>query len=460
METHLDMKQLVEAQRHFFLTGATREIRFRREALRTLRRGLKAFEPRLKAALLADLGKCAAESYMSEIGMTLSGLRDALAHLRRWSCPRRVSVPLAQFPSTARIIPEPYGVALVMSPWNYPVLLSLDPLVAALAAGNCCVLKPSEHAPRVAEVLEEMLSSAFPRDVVAVVQGDVETCRALLSQPFDYIFFTGSPAVGREVMQAAARHLTPVTLELGGKSPCIVDETANMRLAARRIAFGKVLNAGQTCVAPDYVLVHRSRREEFAAAFRTAVQEMLGEDPLKNPTYTRIVNHRHYERLMGLMEGARASVGGRGNEENLRVEPTLLEDITSDSPCMQQEIFGPLLPLLSYETLEEVEDFILSRPKPLACYLFTASRAVEKRLLSSLSFGGGCINDTVIHLAVPGLPFGGVGNSGMGAYHGYAGFRTFSHDKSVLKKATWLDLPFRYHPFNAFRETVLRLFLR
>lgn len=460
METHLDMKQLVEAQRHFFLTGATREIRFRREALRTLRRSLKAFEPRLKAALLADLGKCAAESYMSEIGMTLSGLRDALAHLRRWSCPRRVSVPLAQFPSTARIIPEPYGVALVMSPWNYPVLLSLDPLVAALAAGNCCVLKLSEHAPRVAEVLEEMLSSAFPRDVVAVVQGDVETCRALLSQPFDYIFFTGSPAVGREVMQAAARHLTPVTLELGGKSPCIVDETANIRLAARRIAFGKVLNAGQTCVAPDYVLVHRSRREEFTASFRTAVQEMLGEDPLKNPTYTRIVNHRHYERLMGLMEGARASVGGRGNEENLRVEPTLLEDITSDSPCMQQEIFGPLLPLLSYETLEEVEDFILSRPKPLACYLFTASRAVEKRLLSSLSFGGGCINDTVIHLAVPGLPFGGVGNSGMGAYHGYAGFRTFSHDKSVLKKATWLDLPFRYHPFNAFRETVLRLFLR
>lgn len=454
------MKQLVDAQRRFFLTGVTREIRFRRDALRTLRRILKEFEPRLKDALRADLGKCAAESYMSEIGMTLSGLRDTLTHLRRWSRPRRVSVPLAQFPSTARVIPEPYGVTLVMSPWNYPVLLSLDPLAAALAAGNCCVLKPSEHAPHVAGVLEEMLSSAFPRDFVAVVQGEVETCRALLSQPFDYIFFTGSPAVGREVMQAAARHLTPVTLELGGKSPCIVDETANIRLAARRIAFGKILNAGQTCVAPDYVLIHRSRREEFVAAFRETVREMLGGEPLNNPAYTRIINRRHYERLMGLMAGARASVGGRGNEEELRVEPTLLEDVTSDSPCMQQEIFGPLLPVLSYETLEEVEAFILSRPKPLSCYLFTSSRAVEKRLLSSLSFGGGCVNDTVIHLAVPGLPFGGVGNSGMGAYHGHAGFRTFSHDKSVLKKATWLDLPFRYQPFNAFRETVLRLFLR
>jgi len=454
------MQDLVDSQRRFFLTGATREIRFRREALRTLRRALQEFEPRLKEALQADLGKCATESYMSEIGMTLSGLRDALAHLRRWSRPRRVLTPLAQFPSTARIIPEPYGVTLVMSPWNYPVLLSLDPLVASIAAGNCCILKPSELAPHVAAVLDDMLSTSFPQDFVAVVQGDVEVCRRLLAQHVDYIFFTGSPSVGKEVMQAAARHLTPVTLELGGKSPCIVEESANIRLAARRIAFGKVLNAGQTCVAPDYVLIHHSRREEFIDAFRQSVQDMLGEQPLQNAAYTRIVNRRHFERLMGLMAGTRASVGGRGDEESLRIEPTLLEDVTSDSPCMQQEIFGPLLPILSYEGREEAESFILSRPRPLACYLFTSDRESEKRLLSTLSFGGGCINDTIIHLAVPGLPFGGVGNSGMGAYHGETGFRTFTHEKSVLRKATWLDLPFRYQPFSTFKDTVLRLFLR
>ncbi len=454
------MQDLVDSQRQFFLTGATREIRFRREALRTLRRALKEFEPRLKEALRADLGKSATESYMSEIGMTLSGLRDALTHLRRWSRPRRVLTPLAQFPSTARIVPEPYGVTLVMSPWNYPILLSLDPLVASIAAGNCCILKPSELAPHVAAVLDDMLSASFPRDFVAVVQGDVDVCRNLLAQHVDYIFFTGSPSVGKEVMQAAAHHLTPVTLELGGKSPCIVEESANIRLAARRIAFGKVLNAGQTCVAPDYVLIHHSRREEFIDAFRQAVQDMLGERPLQNDSYTRIVNRRHFERLMGLMEGARASVGGRGDGETLRIEPTLLEDVTTDSPCMQQEIFGPLLPILSYEDREEVESFILSRPRPLACYLFTSSRESEKHLLSALSFGGGCINDTIIHLAVPGLPFGGVGNSGMGAYHGETGFRTFTHEKSVLRKATWLDLPFRYQPFTAFKDTVLRLFLR
>lgn len=454
------MQDLIDSQRRFFLTGATREIHFRREALRTLRRALKEFEPRLKEALQADLGKCATEAYMSEIGMTLSGLRDALAHLRRWSRPRRVLPPLAQFPSTARIIPEPYGVTLVMSPWNYPVLLSLDPLVASIAAGNCCILKPSELAPHVAAVLDDMLSASFPQDFVAVVQGGVDVCRNLLAQHVDYIFFTGSPSVGKEVMQAAARHLTPVTLELGGKSPCVVEESANIRLAARRIAFGKVLNAGQTCVAPDYVLIHHSRREEFINAFRQAVQDMLGEHPLQNAAYTRIVNHRHFERLMGLMAGARASVGGQGDEESLRIEPTLLEDVTTDSPCMQQEIFGPLLPILSYENREEAESFILSRPRPLACYLFTSDRESEKQMLSTLSFGGGCINDTIIHLAVPGLPFGGVGNSGMGAYHGETGFRTFTHEKSVLRKATWLDLPFRYQPFSTFKDTVLRLFLR
>lgn len=454
------IQELVKRQRRFFLSHATREVPFRRKALRQLRSALLEWEPKINAALKADLGKCAIESYMSETGMCLAGIRESLRNLRRWSRPRKVHAPLSQFPSRCYVAPEPYGVSLVMSPWNYPVLLCLDPLVAALSAGNCCVLKPSEMAPHVAETLGEMLGSIFPPDYVAVVQGGVEACHDLLAQPFDYIFFTGSPAIGHVVMQAAARHLTPVTLELGGKSPCVVDETANVPLAARRIAFGKVLNAGQTCVAPDYLLIHQSRKEEFVEAWRHEIARMLGGSPLENESYARIVNERHFQRLLGLMEEASIAAGGASDASTLRIEPTLLEDVTPDSPCMCQEIFGPLLPMLTYGKMEEVEEFILSGPRPLACYLFTSSRKAEKRFVSRLSFGGGCINDTIIHLAVPGLPFGGVGNSGMGAYHGKAGFDTFSHEKSVLRKSTWLDLPFRYHPYDSFKNAILRLFLK
>lgn len=454
------MDKLIERQRRYFLTHVTRDVTFRRRSLQKLRDALREWEPKLAAALQDDLGKSPAEAYMSEIGMSLAGISDALKHLRRWSTPRRVAAPLAQFPSSCRIVPEPYGVVLVMSPWNYPVLLCLDPLAAALAAGNCCVLKPSEMAPATAAVLAEMLGSVFPPEYVAVVQGGVGACNELLAQKFDYIFFTGSPQVGRIVMAAAARDLTPVTLELGGKSPCIVDETANVRLAARRIAFGKILNAGQTCVAPDYLLIHHSRKAEFIAAYREAVRSMLGDEPLKNSDYVRIVNKRHYDRLMGLMQGAEPAVGGKGDAASLRIEPTLLDGVGAGSPCMQEEIFGPILPMLACQDMDEAEAFVLSRPKPLACYLFTASRAAGKRLANRISYGGGCINDTIIHLAVPGLPFGGVGNSGMGAYHGKAGFDTFSHNKSMLRKATWLDLPFRYHPFGKLKDFVLRLFLR
>ncbi len=454
------MKELVEIQQQFFFSHETRGLRFRREALRRLRRAILDYEPQLCAALQADLGKQPAESYMSEIGMVLAGLSDTLAHLRRWSRPKRVLAPLAQFPSTCEVIPEPYGVALIISPWNYPVLLGLDPLVAAIAAGNCVVLKPSELAPHVSSVLSRMLSEAFPREFVAVVEGGVEVSNALLAQRFDKIFFTGSPAVGRIVMAAAARNLTPVTLELGGKSPCIIDETADVALAARRIAFGKVLNAGQTCVAPDYVLIAKSKKEEFIAAFARAVEQMLGEEPLENEALPRIVNLRHYERIMGLMQGVKAVVGGKGNSQTLRIAPTLLVDVTPESPCMQEEIFGPVLPVLSYRTLAEAEAFVLSREKPLACYIFSTSGKHIRQLKNTLSFGGGCVNDTIIHLAVAGLPFGGVGNSGMGAYHGHAGFRAFCHEKSVLRKANWLDLPFRYQPYTRFKDWVLRLFLR
>ena len=454
------MQQLVEKQRQFFLTHTTREIRYRREALKKLRAAIRKWEPRICAALQADLGKCAMETYMTEIGMVLAGLSDALSHLSKWSRPKRVMTPLAQFPSTSRVVPEPYGVSLIISPWNYPVLLCLDPLVAALAAGNCCVVKPSSMSPATSEVLAEMLGSIFPPAYVSVVLGGRESIGALLEQKFDYIFFTGSPKVGHLVMEAASRHLTPVTLELGGKSPCIVDDTANVRVAARRIAFGKILNAGQTCVAPDYLMIHAFRKEEFVTEYRAAVQEMLGETPLLNAEFTHIINARHFERLRGLMRDARPVIGGGSDAETLRIEPTLLDDVTPDSAAMQEEIFGPILPMMTWEKWSDVESFVLSRPRPLASYLFTTDSSAEKRFVNNLSFGGGCVNDTIIHLAVHGLPFGGVGDSGMGSYHGKAGFDTFTHYKSVLTKANWLDLPMRYHPYTSFAEKLLRIFLR
>ncbi len=454
------MHKLIEKQRQFFLTHTTLDIRYRREALKKLRSALRKWEPRICAALEADLGKCAMETYMTEIGMVQAGLSDALSHLSRWSRPKRVAAPLAQFPSRCRVVPEPYGVSLIISPWNYPVLLCLDPLVAALAAGNCCVVKPSSMSPATSAVLAEMLSSIFSPAYVSVVLGGRESIGALLEQKFDYIFFTGSPKVGHVVMEAAARHLTPLTLELGGKSPCIVDESANVRVAARRIAFGKILNAGQTCVAPDYLMIHASRKEEFVAEYRAAVQEMLGEEPLQNKEFTHIINARHFERLCGLMRDARAVVGGRSDAESLRIEPTLLDGITPDSAAMQEEIFGPILPMMTWEKWNDVEDFVLSRPRPLASYFFTTDSSAEKRFIANLAFGGGCVNDTIIHLAVHGLPFGGIGDSGMGAYHGKAGFDTFTHHKSVLTKGNWLDLPFRYHPYNSLKSRILRLFLR
>lgn len=456
----IEMQQIIRQQRSFFRSHVTLDVDYRLEALRRMRRALLKHKSRLCAALQSDLGKSAEESYMSEIGMVLASLRETISHLRCWARPRRVHAPLAQFPSSCRTMPEPYGVTLVMSPWNYPLLLTLDPLVSALAAGNTCVVKPSEQAPATAAVLAEVLGETFTPEYVAVVQGGAEVCQQLLEQRWDYIFFTGGSAIGKVVMRAAAEHLTPLTLELGGKSPCIIDRTADVRMAARRIAFGKVLNAGQTCVAPDYVLVHASLKKEFVAAIREEVARMVGETPLLNPVYPHIINRFHYNRVMALMTGATPVLGGKGDPETLRIEPTVLEDVSADSPCMQEEIFGPVLPVMAFDDLTEAEEWVQNRPRPLACYLFTSSAENERRLLSRLHFGGGCVNDTIIHLAVPGLPFGGVGDSGMGAYHGKSGFDTFSHVKSVLRKSTWLDLPFRYQPFNGFKRMVLRLFLR
>ena len=454
------MHDIVENQRKFFQTHITREVEFRRRSLKKLQQTIREWEPRISEALHADLGKCATEGYMCEIGLVLGSLRDTLKNLRKWTKPRSVGSSLAHFPSSCHVEPNPYGVVLIMSPWNYPVLLCLDPLIAALSAGNCCVVKPSSTTPATSGVLAEMLSSIFPAEYVKVVLGGRENCNALLEEKFDYIFFTGSPNVGHGIMEAAARHLTPVTLELGGKSPCIVDKTANIKVAARRVAFGKILNAGQTCVAPDYLLIHSSCKDEFVTEFREAVAEMLGDHPVQNDKLTHIITKRHFDRLMGLMADATPVVGGQGNPETLRIEPTLLDGVTPDSASMKEEIFGPLLPMLVWHKWEDVENFVLSRPRPLASYLFTTDKNTENCFRQHLSFGGGCVNDTIVHLAVHGMPFGGIGDSGMGSYHGKDGFDTFTHYKSILKKANWLDLPFRYQPYNKLKASLLRMFLR
>ena len=450
------MFPVLEKQRRRFQSQATLDVGFRKRALRSLLEALQEWTPQLCDALQADLGKCREEALLTEIGMLARSIRHALRHVRSWARTRRVLTPPFLFPAFSRVRPEPYGCALIVSPWNYPVLLALDPLVSAIAAGCTSVLKLSEYTPRTNGVLARMVAERFSEDYVAVVQGGPDVARGLVREPFDCIFFTGSPAVGREVMHAAAEHLVPVTLELGGKCPCIIDATANIKLAARRIAFGKIVNAGQTCVAPDYVLVAREKKDAFVQAFADEVKKMLGDDPLHNPEYTRIISREHMARLGALMKDTRVLCGGRGSLDTMRVEPTLIGGVNLLSPIMQQEIFGPLLPVIEINDLDEAESFVRALPKPLACYIFSSSLKNRRRLLRSLPFGGGCVNDTLLHLSVPGLPFGGVGPSGIGAYHGKAGFDAFSHQKSILTNTTLWDIPFRYLPLTELKRKIIR----
>ena len=456
----MDIPALVRAQRTWFQTGATLPAEARQAALDKLRRALLSWEDRIDAALASDLNKSPAESYLCEVGMTLAELRDVRRHLARWMRPQGRLTPLAQFPGKSFTLAEPRGVVLILSPWNYPFLLSLEPLVGALAAGNCCILKPSEHAPASSAVLRELLASCFPPELVCVAEGGPEVSRALLAEKFDYIFFTGGAQVGRQVMAAAAAHLTPVTLELGGKSPCVVDATARLDLAAKRLVFGKLLNCGQTCVAPDYVLADRRIKDELIARIRRWMAALYGTDPLDNRGYVRMVNRRHFDRVMNLIDPNKVVCGGTGDPETLKIQPTILDGVSPDDPVMEEEIFGPLLPVLTFDRLQEAADFINRRPHPLAFYLFSQDRAARRLFLERVPFGGGCINDTVIHLASSRLPFGGVGDSGMGGYHGRASFDTFSHRKSVVVKGTWFDPPFRYPPYTSWKETLIRLFLR
>ena len=456
----MDIQALVTAQRAYFKTGATLPLSARRGALQRLRAAMKAHETDITAALKADLNKSPAESYMCEVGLTLSELTFVERRLARWMKDRPHLTPLAQFPARSFTVSEPYGVVLIMSPWNYPFLLTMEPLIGAVAAGNCCVVKPSADSPAVSAVIRTILAECFPPELVAVVEGGRAENQALLDQRFDYIFFTGGVAVGREVMAKAAVHLTPVTLELGGKSPCIVDKTARLELAAKRLVFGKLLNCGQTCVAPDYLLVDRRVKEELLVCLQKWVAALYGSDPLDNEGYVRMVSQAQFRRVMGLIDPAKVVFGGRGDPDALKIQPTVLDDISPDDPVMQEEIFGPVLPVLPFQDVQEALDFIRSRPKPLALYLFSQETRTQELFLRRASFGGGCINDTIIHLAASRMPFGGVGSSGMGRYHGKASFDTFSHQKSIVKKGTWLDLPVRYPPYTPAKDRLLRRSLR
>lgn len=442
----MQFAECIHNQRIFFQSGATRTRRSRLEALDALERAIRHAEPALLEALQADLGKSAQEAYASEIGMVLAEIAFARRHLRRWMAPVRVANPPLLLPASASIEPEPRGVVLIISPWNYPFQLACSPLVSALAAGNTALIKPSELAPRTAEVLAGIVAAALPPERAQVFLGGSETAVALLHERVDHIFFTGGGEVARRVMTAAAASLTPCTLELGGKSPCIVCADANLPVAARRIVWGKFLNAGQTCVAPDFIWADRRITAPLLVALTAALRQFYGDDPRQSPDYGRIISCRHFDRLQGLLAGARIVCGGTGDRTSRYLAPTILTDLVPDAPAMAEEIFGPILPVLSYDALGDVVEDLRQRPVPLALYLFSESRNTQAQLLERVRSGGACVNDTVLHLLNPRLPFGGLGESGMGASRGRAGFDTFSHRRSVLRRSTRHDMSLRYPP--------------
>lgn len=441
------------------MSGATMPVEKRIEALRSLQKAIKNHEQDLLDAMHTDLGKSASEAYMCEVGLVLSDIAYQIKHVRRWARPTHKWTPLTNFPALSRIHHDPYGVVLVMSPWNYPCLLTLEPLSGAIAAGNTVVVKPSAYSPATSAVIAQIISETFAPEYVACITGGRAENQSLLEQKFDYIFFTGGVTVGKLVMEKTSRHLTPVTLELGGKSPVIIDKTANLRLSARRIVFGKYLNCGQTCIAPDYVLCHEEVHDQFVTLLREEAEKMYGKEPLKNKDYGKMVNKKHFDRVCGLIDPEKVVWGGQTDIAALRIAPTILDRVTAEDAVMQEEIFGPVLPVLTVKDTDEAFRFIAERPHPLALYLFTNDRKVEHQFTTGLQYGGGCVNDTIIHIATDNLPFGGVGNSGMGRYHGKYSFRTFSHDKSVVRRLSWPDIPMRYQPYGKIKDALIRMFL-
>ncbi len=444
------IESLVSAQRIYFTTHATKDLEFRIGSLKKFRAAILIYEAKISDALWLDLHKSPEEAYLTEISIVIQEIDNHLKHLKYWARPKRVKTPLQILPSSSHIYYEPLGTSLIIAPWNYPFQLLFNPLVGAISSGCCAVLKPSPYTPNIAKVMEELVSEIFDPDYVAIVQGGRAVNQLLLEQRFDVIFFTGSPSLGKIVMKAAAQFLTPVVLELGGKSPCIVDAGANIEVAAKRIAWGKCINAGQTCIAPDYLFVHHSVKDQLVAKIATSIEEMYGKNLNESKYFPRIVNEQAMERLQKLMQQGRISYGGEVDPDQKFISPTLIEDIQTDSPIMQEEIFGPLLPVLTFDHIDRVIEYVNENEKPLAFYYFGPSKAAKEILLKTTS-GGGCINDTLMHIANHHLPFGGVGNSGMNSYHGHSSFLAFSHARAIVTAPTWIDLPFKYAPFKYFK---------
>ncbi|MBR5858479.1 MAG: aldehyde dehydrogenase [Clostridia bacterium] len=459
--TAIEIQGLLGRQRTYYASRATLSIKFRTDMLKRLYRSVKSHEEEICKALFEDLGKSRYEAFMCEVGLAMTEISYMIKHVRGFARAKRVRTPLAQFHSKSFTKPVPYGNVLIMSPWNYPFLLAIEPLANAIAAGNTAIIKPSAYSPKTSAIIEKIVSECFAPEFVAVITGGRSENTALLEQKFDFIFFTGSQSVGKEVLRKAAEHLTPCVLELGGKSPCIVDASANIKLAAKRIVFGKLLNCGQTCVAPDYILCERSVKEELIAEIASQIRLQYGEEPIDCKNYGKIINEKHFDRLFGLIDHTKAIVGGNARRETLQIAPTVMDGVRFDDAVMQEEIFGPILPIIAFDDFDKTVDELKQKEKPLALYIFSGNKRNIKRVTDELSYGGGCVNDVIIHLATSEMGFGGVGESGMGAYHGKVGFEAFSHRKSIVDKKTWLDLPMRYSPYtNKFHEKLLRIFLK
>lgn len=443
-----EVENAFQMQKTYYQTGTTLDYAYRVQMLRSLKSQIEKYEDAILKALNEDLKKPLMEAYGGEIAFVYEEIDYTLRHLKRWMKAKRKRTPILHFPANSRVYSEPYGSVLILAPWNYPFQLVISPLIGALAAGNCAVLKPSELAPHTAEVLAEMINSHFDPRALQVINGGVETAQALLQQPFDYIFFTGGTRVGKIVMKAAAEHLSPVTLELGGKSPAIVEASADLEVAARRVVWGKFFNAGQTCIAPDYVVVQKNVKDKFINLLTETIKSFFGENPAQSPDYARIINDNHFDRLRQLIDSQKIAYGGESDPDTRYIAPTILDDVSLEDAVMEEEIFGPILPVMTFENLEEVEHIIRQRPNPLALYLFTSDRTVEKKVFEHIPFGGGCLNDTLSHVFNEEMPFGGRGQSGMGAYHGKTSFLTFSHQKSVVRRKFRPDFDVRYPPYK------------
>ena len=457
----MTIDEILEKQREYFYSGKTLPVEFRIKMLKKLYKAVKENETQINDALKEDLGKSDFEGFMCEVGLSLTEISYMIKHVKKLARRKIVYTPIPQFASVSYKKPSPYGNVLIMSPWNYPFLLTIDPLADAIAAGNTVVLKPSAYSPATSRVLEKIVKGCFEPEFVSIVTGGRKENAELLDKKFDMVFFTGSQSVGAEVLQKCAKHLTPAVLELGGKSPCIIDDSAKISLAARRIVFGKYLNCGQTCVAPDYTLCHKSIKDKFVEAVKNEIRKQYGEKPLQNKDYGKIINEKHFKRVLSLIDNEKVVIGGDFDESKLKIEPTVMDNVSFEDRVMKEEIFGPVMPIITYERFGEIFDILKERQKPLALYIFSQNKNRIKAVQERISFGGGCVNDVVIHLATSEMGFGGVGESGMGTYHGKLGFETFSHTKSIVDKKTFMDLPMRYQPYNrGLYGKLLKLFLR